>query len=75
MPKSTWPPERPSQKARRLARGELRKEEWAATPAWRVGKTASRLIYRGDTLIGVMDSASDAELVVKAVNKFYSSED
>ncbi len=39
-----------------------------ADDAWRVGRKVGRTIYRGDDLIGVMDSAEDAVLVVRAVN-------
>jgi hypothetical protein len=35
---------------------------------WRVGRKLGRTIYRGDVLIGVMDTEADAARVVEAVN-------
>jgi len=40
---------------------------------WRVGRTVGRTIYRRDVLIGVMDDAADAALVVEAVNNQMSN--
>ena len=40
---------------------------------WRVGRQVGRTIYRGDTLIGVMDTEADAALVVEAVNNQMSN--
>jgi hypothetical protein len=75
MPNKSWPPETPSVRKRRVTGGKLKPEEWAVVPAWRVGKETPRAIYRGDELIGIMDAAEDAALVVKAVNKFFSPEE
>lgn len=35
---------------------------------WRVGRRVGRTIYRDDVLVGMMDTAEDAALVVEGMN-------
>lgn len=36
---------------------------------WRAGRKLGRTLYRGEELVGMMDDAGDAALVVRAVNE------